>query len=808
MDHITAPNPPSPAGGRRTLRVPEALRRSWARVRSAARKGGGGWRMPGWLRRFALHVPPAALLVACAVVLLADFTLWERCGLRGCPDVRQLSAYQPGGASVLLDRRGRKFADLRPVDREVVRIGTLPTYVPAAFVAVEDKRFFEHNGVDWRRVVGAAIANVRSGGVAEGFSTIPMQLARNIWSDRLPGQEKTLRRKLLEIRVAREIERRFTKQEILELYLNNIYFGGGSYGIEAASRNYFGKPARELSLPQAATLAALPKAPSTYDPRRHPARALERRNLVLSLMSDGGFIPAGLAQRARAMPVRVAAEPPARGGERDLARYFVELVRRQVEDQLGDEVYRTPLRIRTTLDVDAQRVAQEELERQLRFIERGGIGRFPGPRYASARASGERGTDYLQGAIVMLDARTGDILAMVGGRDFRDSRFNRATDARRQMGSSFKPFVYATALSHGYAPSQPVYDSPIRLGDRRRPWEPQNYDHDFRGRMSLREALVGSINVPTVRLAEAVGERDVAGFAHEAGIREDIPVTPAMALGVADATPLEVAAAYTTFATLGTRAEPRLVSSVVDTAGNVRFETPVRREAVLDPGVAYILTDILRDAVNRGTGTAVRAVGFDGVAAGKTGTTSDAADAWFVGYTPDVVGAVWIGFDRRRSIGPRVTGGGAAAPIWGRIMRRVGRSPGSGWGRPDNVVALAIDPETGRTLESGCVPRYDEPRRELFLAGEQPDPVCPRTPDEILGGPGGFIGHVWRALSGIFGGRRDDVEMEAPPQRYDPGDDGSVLGAPRLPSSAHERQSAAGGNDDPHERHRLAQRLP
>ncbi|MBX6363418.1 MAG: PBP1A family penicillin-binding protein [Gemmatimonadetes bacterium] len=760
--------------------------------------------MPAWLRRLALRVPPAALVVACGVVLLGDVVLWERCGLTGCPDVRQLSAYQPGGASVLLDRRGRKFAELRPVDREVVRLATLPSYVPAAFVAVEDKRFYEHHGVDWRRVIGAAIANVRSGGVAEGFSTIPMQLARNIWSDRLPGQEKTLRRKLLEIRVAREIERRFSKDEILELYLNNIYFGGGSYGIEAAARNYFGKPARELSLPQAALLAALPKAPASYDPRRHPARAQARRNLVLSLMSEGGFIRPELARAARAAPVRVTAEPPGRGGERDLARYVVELVRREVEDHLGDEVYRTPLRIYTTLDVDVQRAAEQELTRQLRFIERGGLGRFPGPRYASARASGERGTDYLQGAVVMLDARTGDVLAMVGGRDFRDSRYNRATEARRQMGSAFKPFVYAAALSEGYAPSQPVYDSPIRLGDRRRPWEPQNYDHDFRGRMSMREALVHSINVPTVRFAEAVGERDVADFAHAAGIRSDIPLTPAMALGVADATPLEVASAYTAFATLGTRAEPRLVQRVVDPAGNVRYETHVARQPVLDPGVAYILTDMLEDAVDRGTGHAVRAVGFSGPAAGKTGTTSDAADAWFVGYTPDVVGAVWIGFDRRRSIGPGVTGGTAAAPVWGRIMRRTYRSGSAGWPRPGNVVALAIDPETGRTLEDGCVPRDDEPRRELFLAGEQPDPVCPRTPHEIFGGARDFFGHVWRALSGIFGGHQDR-EVAAPPRPYDPGDDGSVLGAPRLPSSAHERHAAGGAHYAPRE---LAQRMP
>ncbi|HEX9106079.1 MAG TPA: PBP1A family penicillin-binding protein, partial [Longimicrobiales bacterium] len=559
-----------------------------------------------------------------AAVLLADAVLWQRCGLQGCPDVLRLRAYQPGGAPVLYDRRGRPWGELRPVDRVIVSLDSLPWYVPAAFVAVEDKRFYKHHGVDWPRVLGAALRDIRSGGYAQGFSTIPMQLARNVWSDRIPAQQKTLRRKMLEIRVALEIERKFSKKEILELYLNNIYFGDGAYGIEAAARDYYHRPAKALSLQQAAMLAALPRAPALYDPRDHPDRARQRRNLVLSLMSSGGFASAQLTAEAASRPLGVA-DQPARVPGQGIGRYFAELVRRQMEAQYGEDLYRSKMKIVTTLDVDAQRAAEEELEKQLRAIEGGELGPYRGPRYRPHRIPGEAGTDYLQGAVVVMDAHSGDVLALVGGRDYEDSRYDRALQARRQTGSSFKPFVYGRALQAGIPISQHLLDEPMTLMIGRTPWTPRDYGDRYRGDVTMREAITNSLNVPTVRLARVLGVGSVINFAHRIGLTAPIYNGPSAALGTAEVTPLELTRAYTAFATLGTRAEPRIVRRVVSADNQILWEAaPPRQTPVVDAGVAYILTDMLRDVVEKGTGTPVRDAGFQGPVAGKTGTTSDA----------------------------------------------------------------------------------------------------------------------------------------------------------------------------------------
>ncbi|MBI4409006.1 MAG: transglycosylase domain-containing protein, partial [Gemmatimonadetes bacterium] len=332
--------------------------------------------------RFRLRRPTVReALFGVAILLLLLWVAWERCGMRGCPNVERLASYQPGGASVLLDRAGRPFADLAPVERAVVSLDSLPAYVADAFIAVEDKRFYQHTGVDWRRVVGAALADLRARGFVQGFSTITMQLARNVFPDRLPGARRTLKRKLLEIRVAREIEGKFSKGEILELYLNHIYFGRGAYGIEAAAQHYFRRPARRLTLAQAALLAALPKSPSTYDPRRYAESARGRRNLVLALMAEQGRVHAEEAESARAARLGVRREPPPRQEPAGLGPYFAEVVRRELEDRFGDLVYTAPLRIRTSLDRRFQQAAEEELSRQLRAIEAGAFGRFHGPRY-------------------------------------------------------------------------------------------------------------------------------------------------------------------------------------------------------------------------------------------------------------------------------------------------------------------------------------------------------------------------------------------------------------------------------------------
>ena len=677
----------------------------------------------GPIRRlwYSRHPAVRALLAAAVVVLLVGGVVWGRCGIRGCPDVRRLASYRPGGAPVLLDRDGRAFGDLAPVEGELVTLRSLPKHVPQAFVAVEDRRFYEHGAVDWPRVGGALWANLRSHKVEEGSSTITMQLARNVFPEEIPGQQRTLSRKLLEVRVAFEIERAFKKDEILEMYLNHIYFGNGARGIEAAARHYFGVHAKDLSLVQAALLAALPKGPGHYDPRRNPAEARERRNLVLTLMAQQGRVPAAEADRARAAPLGITRRKASAGGAPVFAGYFIEEVRRQLEELLGGDLYDQRLRIRTTLDAAAQRAAEQELERQLRAIESGGLGPYR-----------PRGEGALQGAVVMVGALEGDVRAWVGGRDFRQSRFDRVRGARRQAGSAFKPFVYAAALGDGHTLSEPLSDEPLRVDQGgRRFWAPQNFDGRFEGTVTVREALVRSKNVPTVRLAQQIGTHTVAEFAEEAGIEPPISEEPSMALGTVAVSPLELTAAYTAFATLGTGVRPRLIVQVERPGGDVVWASEVDTRRVLNPGTAYLVTDALREALQRGTGTAVRQAGFQGPAAGKTGTTNDGADAWFVGYNPEVVATVWIGFDRTQPIVPKATGGRLAAPVWARILQRYyqGHAWPRPWAQPDGIVAAAVDPATGLSLSPGCLPLTGAPYREIFVSSMVPPQSCPARGD-------------------------------------------------------------------------------
>jgi 1A family penicillin-binding protein len=684
------------------------------------------WR-PDW--RAVWDSPRKLLALVLAIVfgaLLFFGFSWSRCFFTTCPNVAKLAGFQPGGAPVLLDRHGEAFADLAPAERRIVPLSSLPSLVPQAFLAVEDQRFYEHRGVDWRRVGGAVLADLRARGFAQGFSTISMQLARNVFPERLPGDEQTTRRKLLEIRVAQEIESRYSKEEILELYLNNIYFGNRARGIEAAARQYFGVSAKELTLPQAALLAALPKAPSHYDPIRHPDEALARRNLVLTLMQGQGRIPRYLAEKAKLEPLRLVAAPRQEKVESGLAPYFVEQVRHELEERFGSNLYTRPLRIVTTLDSAAQRAAEEELRRQLKQIESGDLGAFHGTRYAPDAPPVP--TDTLQGAVIMLDAHDGDVLAWVGGRDFAQSQFDRVVQARRQPGSAFKPFVYAAALAGGWVLSQPLLDQPfsVRMASGKT-WQPKNFADRYDGQVTMRDALVRSKNVPTVHLADAVGLARVTEMAHRAGIAEPIAPVPAIALGTTAVSPLEITAAYTGFASLGQAVEPRLILRVEDEKGKVIWQSQPKRHAALDPGVAFLVTDVLVQSIVSGTGSLVQQTGLKAPAAGKTGTTNDGADAWFVGYTPEIAGGVWIGFDKPRPILGDATGGQLAAPVWGRMLARVyqGRPAPQPWKAPANVVSHWIDPPTGLVIKEGCAPVRGFARPELFLKGKEPAAYCP-----------------------------------------------------------------------------------
>lgn len=747
---------------------------------------------PGSPQRILTYV---ALAAAVPVVLVG--LAWNRCGFMGCPDVDRLSSYRPGGAPVLLDRRGFAIGDLVPVEGELVELKSLPAHVPDAFVAVEDRRFRSHGAVDFPRVLGAVRENLTARRMDQGFSTITMQLARNVFPERLPASQRTFVRKLLEVRVAQEIEHGYSKDEILEMYLNHIYFGHGARGIEAASRYYFDVPARTLGLAQAALLAALPKAPAHYDPRRRPVQAKERRDLVITLLERQGRITPAAANQARAEPIRVAPEPTGPRSVAPFAAWFVEEVRRELEETLGSDLYDEKLRIHTTLDSDVQRAAQEELVDQLRAVERGDLGRFAGPRHGEPFAPDEEETPYLQGAVVTLDVGSGDVLAWVGGRDFRDSRFDRVRSAQRQVGSAFKPFVYAAAVNAGRTMSQRLADTPLRVTlDRRRVWEPQNFDGAFEGNVTLRDALVRSRNVPTVRLATDVGYDLVARLAEDAGLA-DVPRTPSMALGTVSVSPLDLAAAYTTFAGLGDAVRPRLVLRVERGNGEVLWqaERPQRRR-VLSPAVAYIVTDALREVLRRGTGSAVVRAGFRAPAAGKTGTTNDGTDAWFVGYTPSMLSAVWIGFDRRRPIMERATGGRLAAPVWARMMLRLkrGRSSALDWPRPPDVTEGRVDPSSGLLLAPGCRPWDGTARRELFLSTNVPVTACPNQ-----GEPQFYESALESDIPDYEEGLQTGLALEAVLEEAEPAPDQPRFYTPGSPepepSAAHDERPLQGAPD-------------
>jgi 1A family penicillin-binding protein len=702
------------------------LRTRWCRLRRLAESH--SYRLQG------AFYPTLAVVggLGAGTVLLAGVMFYTSCGVAGCPDVRGLVMWQPGEAPAVLDRNGERIGELAPYERTIVVIDSLPGHVPGAFLAVEDRRFHDHRGVDWIRVAGAALANLRSGSVTQGSSTISMQLARNVFPEELPGAERTFRRKFREVRVARLIERRFDKPDILEMYLNHIYFGGGAYGIEAAARLYFDKGAEELTVAEAATLAALPKAPAHYDPRRQPDRSRERRNLVLGLMERDGVVDAGIAREARESEIAVREDVAL---ESTFAGYFLDTVRDLLEEEFGAQLYTSRIEIHTTLDRGMQEAAEEELEAQLRAHEQ-----LTSP-----------GDAILQGSVVFIDARTGAVRAFVGGRSSATTRYNRATLARRQLGSAFKPFVFAAAIQAGVPTSRLLSDVPLRVQlSRNDVWAPTNYDNRFEGDVSLREALVRSRNVPTVRLASSVGIPGVAQMARTAGLDAPMDETPSLALGTVATSPLQVVTAYSTLATLGHPATPHFVLRVEDEDGRVLWEpeTPPAsqtdvepRQPVIDPRVAYIVTDMLADVVDRGTGFGVRSAGFHGPAAGKTGTTNDATDAWFIGYTPDVVGAVWIGYDRPASLGRMATGGGLAAPVWGRIMQRADPSGGSaaGWTAPNGVVRRDIDTSTGLLLSEGCSPRNSDLRTELFLAEHLPELSCPSR---------GVLNRLWTSIRG------------------------------------------------------------
>ncbi|MDZ7631371.1 MAG: PBP1A family penicillin-binding protein [Gemmatimonadaceae bacterium] len=657
------------------------------------------------------------------------------CAGNQCPSVDVLELYQPRQTSKLFAADGRFLAELGLERRTVARLEDIPPLVQNAFVYTEDKRFYSHNGIDFIRVFGSALVNVVRGGYAQGFSTITMQLARNIFPERLE-RAKSVVRKMREGKVALAIERKYSKQKILELYLNQIYLGNGAYGVESAAQRYFGKNVRELNLAEASLLAALPKAPNRYNPRVEPDRAVQRRNTVLELLRSQHIISDEDASLAKAYPLQLAQ----RTETGDIAPYFVEWVRKQLDEQFGRQLYEQGLKVYTTLDIDMQLAAERALEAQLRSIEGGKRGPYKHLTYEQhlARAADDERnasgvTDYLQGAFVAIDPRTGGIRAMVGGRDYTDSKFNRATQALRQPGSTFKPIVYADAIQNGHTTAEALEDNPISVAQAGGGiWSPQNFDGKSMGYIPLRRALYLSRNQAAVRLGMSLGEESVASMARRFGLSTPMPPYPSLHIGAADVYPLEMIAAYTVFPSGGIRARPTGIVRVENSKGEVLWEPAPVRTPVLSNGEAWLMTDMLRDVVRRGT--AARAVASLRVpAGGKTGTTNDGADVWFIGFTPDLVAGVWMGLDRPRTIMRNAQGGELAAPAWTAFMTEVYRRKPltTDFQGPGGLIAVPVDRLTG--FRAGSLCPADRIYIDYFVQGTEPMQEC----DGTLMGPMG-----------------------------------------------------------------------
>jgi penicillin-binding protein 1A len=678
-------------------------------------------RHPGFSRGLGI-----TLVFGMSFAIGAAYASWVLvCRAGACPSVDVLEEYQPRQTSKLYAADGRFIAELGLERRTLLKLDQIPPLVRNAFVLTEDKRFYRHHGVDFLRIPGALWADIKKRSFAEGFSTITMQLARNIFPERLT-REKSLIRKLKEAKVARAIEARYSKEKILELYLNQIALGNQAFGVETAAQRYFGKSARDLNIAEAAMLAGLPKAPERYNPRRSPERAIQRRNTVIEVMREQGAISDADASLAKAYPLQLARKSEAG----DVAPYFVEWIRQQLEQQFGQRLYEQGLKVYTTLDVDLQSAAERALESQLRAVEGGKYGPYKHTTFeeylakASERSGGPAANSpYLQGAFVAMDPRTGAVRAMVGGRDFDDSKFNRATQALRQPGSTFKPIVYADAIQNGRPPSYIVDDSPISIPQAGGGvWTPQNYEGKFEGPMPMRRGLYQSRNIIAIKLGMELGAQSVIDMARKFGITTPIPPYPSIAIGAADVYPIELIAAYSAFATLGTRATATGIVRVENSRGDVLWEPNPVRAPVMSPEEAWLMVSMMKDVVQRGTAAGSVGSQFHLPAGGKTGTTNDGTDVWYIGYTSDLVAGVWMGLDKPQNIKSNAQGGLLAAPAWTSFMNEVYRRKPSppDWPRPEGIVVREIDPATGMLAGPGCSGSV----AEYFIAGTDPTQQC------------------------------------------------------------------------------------
>ncbi|WP_263368197.1 penicillin-binding protein 1A [Edaphobacter bradus] len=720
------------------------------------------------------------------------------------PQIDDLTRYRPNTTTELLDVHGRVFGSFALERRVAVPYSEFPPVLKQAILSIEDKSFESNWGVNLFRAIGAAYRDLHAKGRAQGASTLTMQLARNLFL----SSEKTYARKIQEVILSMQIERRFTKEQIFELYANQIYLGRGTYGFEAGSEYYFSKHVKELTLPEAALLAALPKGPEYYSPVRFPDRALKRRNLVLSEMESDGKITKAQAQAAMAAPLGLHVESP----PNTIAPYFVEEVRRQLEKEFGvEEVHGAGLKVYTTLDLDLQTVANKAVQDGAAAYERRhgwkgelenvvlegqDLGKYQHPDWSQPVEKGryvhgvvvavepkrvtvklgakdavltpddwkwtqnEDGDSFLkngdlvyvhivseeedgslkatleqdtgaQAAMMAVNNADGEVLAMVGGRDFALSQFNRATQAERQVGSSFKPYVYTTAIEAGAKPTDIIVDGPTTFPTPSGPYTPHNYESDYKGAMTLINAFAESRNIPALKLAARVGIRKVIETAHDFGVTSDIPAFLPIAIGAADISLYEQVGAYSVFPNDGIRIEPHYIRKVVQADGLPLDEQPPQVDEVISVETARTMMQLLEAVVQHGTAASAGAQ-LKHPLGGKTGTTNDFTDAWFLGFSPSVTCGTWIGFDDRRSLGEKETGARAALPMWIDFMRAaIANKPNEAFpaeGAPKKVLDVAVS-KPGVT---NIVPREAAPKgsedEDAPETKAQPKSTAPSAP--------------------------------------------------------------------------------
>ena len=601
------------------------------------------------------------------------------------PSIETLKNYKPSTVTKIFSEDGEVIGEFFYEKREVVSLDRIPNHLIQAFIAGEDARFFQHKGLDYLAILRALFRNIFSGEMVQGGSTITQQVVKSL----LLSPEKSFARKIREAILAYKIEKYLTKEEILFLYLNQIYLGHGAYGVAAAAESYFGKTVEELNIAESALLAGLPQAPSKSSPYQHPQQAKKRQVYILNRMVEEGFISSNEAIKATQTPYMIRSkEKPSI----EKAPHFIEYIRRHIEEKYGkDALYKNGLQVFTTVNLYFQRTAQEAMESGLKEIDKR-------EKYPSADMPFTP-----EGALICFNLETGYVEAMVGGRDFKKSQFNRAIQARRQTGSAFKPIVYASALDKGFTPASIIVDSPIvfEWGDKK--WKPKNFEGKFSGPTTLRNALTHSINIVTVKIAQEVGIDYIKDYAQKLGISSPLHNDLSMALGSSSIPLYELTKAYAVFANQGNLFKPIFIRKILDRDGNLLEENlPLfyskessEEENILTPQTAYLMTYLLQGVVQHGTGWRARSLGRP--VAAKTGTTDQFMDAWFIGYTPELITGIWVGFDEERSLGENETGARAASPIWVTFLSKILKDkPIKDFPVPEGVEFMKINPKTGQ----------------------------------------------------------------------------------------------------------------